>query len=90
MYCDATIKYIKFSLIIDFESARSIISLNLLKDLDIEITQDSRTVMINMNSEYYRPLEAVSDILLEIARQIIPFNTIITESNSYSAIVGND
>ena len=53
LYCDAIIKHIKFSLIIDSGSARSIISLNLLKDLNIEITQASRTVMINMNNKYH-------------------------------------
>jgi len=90
LYYDAIIKHIKFSLIIDSGSARSIMSLNLLKDLDMEITQASRTVMINVNGERRRPLGAVSDIPLEIAGQIIPFDAIITESNSYSAIVGND
>ena len=90
LYCDATIKHIKFPLIVDSGSAGSIMFLNLLKDLDMEITQASRTVMINVNGERRRPLGAVSDIPLEIAGQIIPFDAIITESNSYSAIVGND
>ena len=90
LYCDATIKHIKFPLIVDSESARSIMSLNLLKDLDIEITQVSRIVMININSEHHQPLEAVSDILLEIAGQIILFDTIITKFNSYNTIIGNN
>ncbi|EXX66919.1 hypothetical protein GLOIN_2v1869520 [Rhizophagus irregularis DAOM 181602=DAOM 197198] len=38
LYCDALIKHIQFPLILDSGSAGSIISLSLLKDLDMEIT----------------------------------------------------
>ncbi|CAI2194911.1 5762_t:CDS:2, partial [Funneliformis geosporum] len=45
LYCDAYIKNMKILLIIDSGSAGYIISLKLLKDLDIEITEASKTIM---------------------------------------------
>lgn len=90
LYCTASIKNIEFPLIIDTGSAGSIISLALLKDLDMEITKASRTVMVNVNGERRRPLGAVSEIPLVVMGQIIPMDAIVTDANSYSAIVGND
>ncbi|PKC52007.1 hypothetical protein RhiirA1_482476, partial [Rhizophagus irregularis] len=58
LYCDASIKHIQFPLILDSGSAGSIISLSLLKDLDMEITRASKTVMVNVNGERRRPLGA--------------------------------
>lgn len=90
LYCEASIKHIRFPLIVDSGSAGSIISLSLLKDLEMEITRASKTVMINVNGERRRPLGAVSDIPLKIHDCIIPMDAIVTDANSYSAIVGND
>ena len=90
LYCEASIKHIKFPLIVDSGSAGSIISLSLLKDLDMEITQASKTVMVNVNGERRRPLGAVSNIPLKILNRTIPMDAIITDANSYAAIVGND
>jgi hypothetical protein len=75
---------------VDSGSAGSIISLSLLKDLEMEITRASKTVMVNVNGERRRPLDAVSDIPLKILDCIIPMDAIVTDANSYSAIVGND
>ncbi|CAI2188087.1 10891_t:CDS:2, partial [Funneliformis geosporum] len=58
LYCNAYINGVKIPLIIDFGSAECIISLKLLKDLDMEITQASKTIMVNVNGEKRRPLEA--------------------------------
>ena len=90
LYCEASINHIRFPLIVDSRSAGSIISLALLKDLDMEITRASKTVMVNVNSERRRPLGAVSDIPLKIRECIIPMDAIVTEADSYAAIVGND
>jgi Retroviral aspartyl protease len=90
LYCEASIKHIKFPLIVDSGSAGSIISLSLLKDLDMEITRASKTVMVNVNGERRRPLGAVLDIPLKIHDCIIPMDAIVTDANSYAAIVGND
>ena len=90
LYCEASINHIKFPLIVDSGSAGSIISLSLLKDLDMEITKASKTVMVNVNGERRRPLGAVSDIPLKIQGRIIPMDAIVTDANSYAAIVGND
>ncbi|GES72789.1 retroviral-like aspartic protease 1 [Rhizophagus clarus] len=90
LYCEASIKHIKFPLIVDSGSAGSIISLSLLKDLDMEITKASKTVMVNVNGERRRPLGAVTDIPLRIHDCIIPMDAIVTDANSYAAIVGND
>ena len=90
LYCEASIKHIKFPLIVDSGSAGSIISLSLLKDLDMEITRASKTVMVNVNGERRRPLGAVSDIPLRVHDRIIPMDAIVTDANSYAAIVGND
>jgi Reverse transcriptase (RNA-dependent DNA polymerase)/Retroviral aspartyl protease len=90
LYCEASIKHIRFPLIVDSGSAGSIISLSLLKDLDMEITQASKTVMVNVNGERRRPLGAVSDIPLKILDCMIPMDAIVTDADSYAAIVGND
>jgi hypothetical protein len=90
LYCEASIKHIRFPLIVDSGSAGSIISLSLLKDLDMEITKASKTVMVNVNGERRRPLGAVTDIPLKIQDRIIPMDAIVTDANSYAAIVGND
>ena len=90
LYCEASIKHIRFPLIVDSGSAGSIISLSLLKDLEMEITRASKTVMINVNGERRRPLGAVSDIPLKILNCIIPMDAIVTDAESYAAIVGND
>jgi hypothetical protein len=90
LYCEASINHIKFPLIVDSGSAGSIISLSLLKDLEMEITQASKTVMVNVNGERRRPLGAVTNLPLKIHGCIIPMDAIVTDANSYSAIVGND
>lgn len=90
LYCEASIKHIKFPLIVDSGSAGSIISLKLLKDLDMEITQASKTVMVNVNGERRRPLGAVTDIPLAIQGLVIPMDAIVTDADSYAAIIGND
>ena len=51
LYCDASINHIRFPLIIDSGSAGCIVSLSLLKDLEMEITRASKTVMVNVNGE---------------------------------------
>ena len=90
LYCEASINHIRFPLIVDSGSAGSIISLALLKDLDMEITRASKTVMVNVNGKRQRPLGAVSDIPLKIHECIIPMDAIVTEADSYAAIVRND
>ncbi|GET03433.1 retroviral-like aspartic protease 1 [Rhizophagus clarus] len=70
LYCKASIKHIKFLLIVDSESAGNIIYLSLLKDLNMEITKASKTVIIH--------------------DCIIPMDAIITDANSYAAIVRNN
>jgi hypothetical protein len=90
LYCKASIKHIKFPLIINSGSARSIISLSLLKDLDMEITKASKTIMVNVNGKCQRPLGAVTNLLLRIHDCIILMDAIVTDANSYSAIVKND
>ncbi|GES92926.1 retroviral-like aspartic protease 1 [Rhizophagus clarus] len=90
LYCEASIKHIKFPLIVDSGSAGSIMSLTLLKDLQMEITRASKTVMVNVNGERRRPLGAVSAIPLNIMGRIIPMDAIVTDADSYAAIVGND
>jgi len=90
LYCEASINHIKFPLIVDSGSAGSIISLKLLKDLDMEITQASKTVMVNVNGERRRPLGAVTNIPLNIQGCIIPMDAIVTDADSYAAIIGND
>jgi hypothetical protein len=90
LYCEASIKHIRFPLIVNSGSTGSIISLSLLKDLEMEITRASKTVMVNVNGERHQPLGAVSDIPLKILDCIISMDAIVTDANLYSAIVGND
>src|SRR5215216_6321515 len=90
LYCDAYIDRVKIPLIIDSGSTGCIISLKLLKDLDMKITQVLKTIMVNVNAEKRRPLGAVTKIPLKINNHIIPFDAVITEAESYAAIVEND
>jgi len=46
--------------------------------------------MVNVNGERRRPLGVVSDLPLKIKGCIIPMDAIVTEADSYAAIVGND
>ena len=46
--------------------------------------------MINVNGERRRPIGMVDNVPLRIMGKIIPFNAIVTEYDSYDAIVGND
>src|SRR5256885_13693 len=56
LYCKTFINHSCFSLIIDSRSARSIISLALLKNLDMKIIRVSKTVMVNVNDKSQRLL----------------------------------
>ena len=90
LYCNASINNIEFPLIIDTGSAGSIMSLSLMKDLDMEITHPSKTIMVNVNGERRRPLGAIEDVPLKIKGTVVPMNVIVTTSDTYAAIVGND
>jgi hypothetical protein len=90
LYCEASIKHIKFPLIVDSGFAECIISLALLKDLEMEITKASKIVMVNVNGERRRPLGAVTDVPLTIQDFVIPMDAIVTDADTYAAIVGND
>jgi hypothetical protein len=90
LYCEMFIYHIQFPLIIDSGSAGCIISLKLLRDLDLEITRASKTLMVNVNGEKHRPLGAVSNLPLKIMDRLIPMDAIVTEADSYATIVGND
>ena len=46
--------------------------------------------MINVNGERRKPIGMVTNIPLRIMRKIISFDVIVTETNSYDAIVGNN
>jgi hypothetical protein len=46
--------------------------------------------MVNVNGEKRRPLGAVSDLPLKVMDRLIPMDAIVTEADSYAAIVGND
>ncbi|CAI2188933.1 2092_t:CDS:1, partial [Funneliformis geosporum] len=74
LYCNAYIDRVKIPLIIDSGSAEYIISLKLLKDLDMKITQALKTIMVNVNGEKRRPLGVVTNIPLKINNHIIPFD----------------
>src|SRR4051812_16277076 len=51
LYCNAYIKEMKIPLIVNSSSAGCIISLKLLKDLDMKITRAFKTIMVNVNGE---------------------------------------
>jgi hypothetical protein len=90
LYCDATVKGTEIPLIIDSGAAGSIVSCQLLKDLKIPIDRPSTTMMINVNGERKRPLGEVLDFPITIRGITVPINVIVTEAESYAAIVGND
>ncbi|CAI2200832.1 2220_t:CDS:1, partial [Funneliformis geosporum] len=58
--CQAHIKKKEISLIVDSGSCGCIISLKLLKELDMEIDKASKTIMVNVNGERRRPLGMVT------------------------------
>lgn len=90
LYCQAHIKNKEISLIVDSGSSGCIISYALLKELGMQIQKESKTIMINVNGERRKPMGMVTNIPLRIMGKIISFDAIVTETNSYDAIVGND
>jgi hypothetical protein len=90
LYCQATINNKEFALIVDSGSSGCIISLQFLRRLGKEVDKASETVMVNVNGERRKPVGMALDLPLRIMKQIIPFDAIVTESNTYDAIVGND
>ena len=56
----------------------------------MQIQKESKTIMINVNGERRKPMGMVTNIPLRIMGKIISFDVIVTEINSYDAIVGND
>src|SRR5688572_23245069 len=66
LYCQAHIKNKKISLIVDSGSSGCIISYALLKELGMQIQKESKTIMINVNSERRKPMEMVTNIPLRI------------------------
>ncbi|PKC00129.1 hypothetical protein RhiirA5_403357 [Rhizophagus irregularis] len=90
LYCDATVKGTEIPLIIDSGAAGSIVSCQLLKDLKIPIDRPSTTMMINVNGERKRPLGEVLNFPITIQDITVPINVVVTEAESYAAIVGND
>ncbi|PKC52821.1 hypothetical protein RhiirA1_404711, partial [Rhizophagus irregularis] len=90
LYCDAMIKGTEIPLIIDSGAAGSIVSCQLLKDLKIPIDRLSTTMMINVNGERKRPLGEVLNFPITIQDITVPINVVVTEAESYAAIVGND
>ncbi|GET63051.1 ribonuclease H-like domain-containing protein [Rhizophagus irregularis DAOM 181602=DAOM 197198] len=90
LYCDATVKGTEILLIIDSGAAGSIVSCQLLKDLKIPIDRPSTTMMINVNGERKRPLGEVLNFPITIQDITVPINVVVTEAESYAAIVGND
>ncbi len=90
LYCDASIKETEIPLILDSGAAGSIVSCRLLEDLKIRIDRPSTTMMINVNGERKRPLGEVSNFPITIQDITVPIDVVVTEADSYSAIVGND
>ncbi|PKB97166.1 hypothetical protein RhiirA5_384851, partial [Rhizophagus irregularis] len=90
LYCDAMVKGTEIPLIIDSGAAGSIVSCQLLKDLKIPIDRPSTTMMINVNGERKRPLGEVLNFPITIQDVTVPINVVVTEAESYAAIVGND
>ena len=90
LYCDAQVKGIEIPLIIDSGAAGSIVSCRLLDELKIHIDRPSTTMMINVNGERKRPLGEIVDFPITVKNVTIPINVVVTEAETYSAIVGND
>ena len=56
----------------------------------MEINKPADILMININGEKKRPLGIVNNIPIEIHGEVIPIDAIVTESNSYTVLVGTD
>ncbi|RGB22124.1 hypothetical protein C1646_678057 [Rhizophagus diaphanus] len=90
MYCDTMIKGKRIPLIIDMGAAGSIVTYQLLNDLEIEIDQPSAIVMINVNEKKKQPLVEILDFLITVGGMTVPINVVVIDAKSYSAIMGND
>ncbi|CAB4399122.1 unnamed protein product [Rhizophagus irregularis] len=71
-------------------AAGSIVSYQLLKDLKISIDRPSTTMMINVNGKRKRPLGEVLNFSITIWDITILINVVVTEVESYAAIVETD
>ena len=90
LYCQAHIKNKEISLIVDSGSSGCIMSAALMEELGMECNAVSNTIMVNVNGERRRPLGKVTNVPLRIMGKIISFDAIVTRTDSYDAIVGND
>jgi len=91
LYCDAEVRGRSIPLILDSGASGSIVSCQLLNDLGLGIDRPSTTVMINVHGERKRPLGEVTNFPITIQGITIPVDiVVVTDAQSYSAIVGND
>jgi len=90
MYCKASISGNTFPIIVDSGAAGSIVSKSLLDKLGLRIPRKSSVVIINVNGQKTSPLGEVDDLPLNIGGIDIPLSAVVTEANTYNAILGND
>ncbi|CAG8716103.1 7463_t:CDS:2, partial [Acaulospora morrowiae] len=90
LYCTATVYGTKIPLIIDSGSSGSVVTMQLLKKLKVTPERSSTIKMINVHGESKRALSEISNFPFNIGDVEIPVDVVVTDANSYQALVGND
>ncbi|CAG8625956.1 15422_t:CDS:2, partial [Acaulospora morrowiae] len=90
LYCTATVYEHKIPLIIDSGSSGSVVTMQLLKKLKVKPERSSIIKIISVHGESKRALSEISNFPFNVGGNEIPVDVVVTDANSYQALVGND
>ncbi|CAG8619857.1 12806_t:CDS:2 [Acaulospora morrowiae] len=90
LYCIATVYEHKISLIIDSGLFESVVTIQLLKKLKVKPERSSIIKMISVHGESKRALDKISNLPFNVGGNEIPVDIVITDTNFYQALVGNN
>ncbi|KAG9287863.1 hypothetical protein G9A89_017458 [Geosiphon pyriformis] len=90
MYTDAKVDGHFIKLILDNRSAGSIITKQLMDQLDCQIDRTASAKIITANGATKNLIGEIDDFLIEVNSIIIPIKVLIMEATQYQALIGND
>ncbi|KAG9300031.1 hypothetical protein G9A89_018308 [Geosiphon pyriformis] len=90
MYMDAKVDGQSIKLILDSESANSIITKQLIDQLGRQVDQAASACIITADGTTKTPISEINDLLIEINGIIMPIKVLMMKATQYQALIGND
>ncbi|KAG9285839.1 hypothetical protein G9A89_013264 [Geosiphon pyriformis] len=90
MYTDAKVDGHSIKLILNSGSAGSIITKQLIDQLDCQIDHAASAKIITANEATKTPIEEIDDFPIEVNGIIVPIKVLIIEATQYQALIGNN